>query len=120
MKRIISLILICFMLSASFAVFSATAADNGFDIRDGVLVSYSGNSADVTLPSSVKAVGARAFEGNKDITSLSIPSSVDSIGDKAFYGCSKLKTVKGGANITDSGVFAFNGTPYLKSQRTSF
>ncbi|MBQ9472383.1 MAG: leucine-rich repeat protein [Ruminococcus sp.] len=120
MKRILSLILICLILSASFAVLSTTAADSGFDIRDGVLVSYSGNSAEVTIPSSVKAVGARAFEGNKDITSLTVPSSVDSIGDKAFYGCSKLKTVKGGANITDAGVFAFNGTPYFEESTDEF
>ena len=120
MKRILSLILICLILSASLAVFSAYAADNGFDIRDGVLVDYSGSSAEVTLPSSVRAVGARAFEGNKDIVSVTIPSSVDSIGDKAFYGCAKLKTVKGGANVSEAGVFAFCGTPFFEESTDEF
>lgn len=69
------------------------AAENGFDIQDGVLVKYTGKSARVVIPEGVTSIGERAFSlcGIKEVT---IPGSVESIGNSAFLKCSRLTDVK--------------------------
>lgn len=119
MKKLISMIVVCLILLTSFASFYVSAADD-FVIENGVLVSYKGSGTDVSLPSTVTAVGASAFADNNSIVSVNIPSSVDTIGDRAFYGCSSLKTVKGGSGVTDVGAYAFNGTPYFSNSTEEF
>ncbi len=119
MKKFISLILICIMLTAAFP-FAVNAADSDFVVENGILLSYRGSYNEITLPSSVYAVADSAFEGNTTLTSVTIPSSVDEIGDRAFYGCKSLKSVKGGANVSLVGEFAFNGTPYYDNSEEEF
>ena len=119
MKKLISMIAVCLILLTSFTLSCVNAADD-FEIENGVLLSYNGSAADVSLPSSVTAVGASAFAGNNTIVSVTIPSSVDSIGERAFYGCSSLKTVKGGSGVTEVGALAFNGTPYFSNSTDEF
>lgn len=41
----------------------------------------------------VTKIGDNAFKGNKKITKVTIESNVKAIGAKAFYGCKNLKTV---------------------------
>lgn len=48
----------------------------------------------VTLPKSVKSIGAQAFSECTALSSIDIPDSVSSIGDKAFYKCSALTSVR--------------------------
>ena len=59
--------------------------------------SYTG-IAELSIPSEYKglpvtAIGASAFEGNEEITSLSIPESITAIGASAFSGCVNLSRV---------------------------
>ena len=64
-----------------------------------------------TIPNSVTAIGAGAFEGCSSLTSVTIGSSVRSIGEQAFANCDKLKTVSCLAeNVpsTESDVFQFS------------
>lgn len=60
---------------------------------------YFGN---VVIPSSViwsgirypvTSIGCRAFDGCKELLSVSIPDSVTIIDDSAFYGCKRLKNI---------------------------
>ncbi len=67
------------------------------------ITKYNGTEADVAVPSTldgktVSAVGANAFEYNRNITSVSLPDTVTSIGERAFNDCVNLTTV----NFTDS------------------
>ena len=73
----------------------------------------------VTIPASVNIKGtyyrvteieAKAFSGNKKITSVEIGENVKKIGNNAFNGCSALKkvTFKAG-NVTTIGKTAFSG-----------
>jgi len=59
--------------------------------------SYTG-IAELSIPSEYKGlpvteIGASAFEGNEEITSLSIPESITAIGASAFSGCVNLSQV---------------------------
>ena len=66
---------------------------------DGISVTgYKGTDTDVVIPDeidglAVTAIGAGAFRGRDDLTSVTIPESVKTIGEQAFYGCTGLKTV---------------------------
>ena len=55
----------------------------------------------------VTAISMRAFQNNKNITSITIPETVTDIGDQAFWDCKKLQTVILPETITsiNSGVF---------------
>ena len=86
----------------------------GFDIQDGVLINYSGDKTEITIPSGVVEIGEKAFEENKKITEVVIPDSVTKIGSNAFEKCIKLKVVTFSKNLQEIGYKAFNGCKALK------
>ena len=49
--------------------------------------------ASCAIATSTKVINSSAFEGCKNLTSITIPDSVTSIGHRAFYGCSSLKSI---------------------------
>lgn len=67
----------------------------------------------VSLPSTVKSVGAEAFKNCRNLTSVTLMSSVR-IGDEAFFGCDELTEVSGGS-ISAIGSRAFYGCFRLSS-----
>lgn len=87
----------------------------------------------VSLPSSLEAIGAGAFAGCTSLTAISIPASVTEIGEGAFYGsglvsvsvdaatigdraftyCQSLLAVEIGASVQTIGEAAFAGCPSL-------
>lgn len=73
---------------------------------DGVLLKYNGQDENVTIPSTVKYI-SDAFEGCKEITSISIPDSVERIGDHAFYNCTNLVSVFIPNSVISIGTMAF-------------
>ena len=85
-----------------FLPFDSSAEDtyvNGFVIsEDNVLKEYTGSEAHIVIPDGVTSIKEYAFNGNKDIISVSIPKSVTSIGNSAFAYCSKLERVSVGGN----------------------
>ncbi len=64
----------------------------------------------VHIPTSVKTIGARAFEGCTELSHLRIPFSVISIGDEAFVGCTKIDEIVFERDIANIGVNLFGGT----------
>ena len=48
------------------------------------------NASEIDPESGITAIGAYAFAGRREISSLLIPRTVTAIGKSAFYGCSKL------------------------------
>ena len=62
------------------------------------------NMASVTIPNTVTSIGRRAFyfveKSEGGLTQITIPNSVTSIGEEAFYGCRYLETVTLSENIT--------------------
>ncbi|MBQ4338757.1 MAG: sigma-70 family RNA polymerase sigma factor [Clostridia bacterium] len=95
-----------------------TSAADVFSVSGGVLNEYKGDGLAVSVPSSVDsqdviAIGAGAFEGNTDITSVSMPSSVTKIGQLAFEDCSNLRSVSLPSSLTSIGGGAFYGCSSL-------
>ena len=66
----------------------------------------------ITIPDSVKSIGAGGFRGCVGLTSITIPDSVKSIGDYAFRGCKGLTSIvipDSVTNIGDGGFYDFVG-----------
>ena len=51
------------------------------------------NMTSITIPDSVKTINNEAFEDCTALTSINIPSSVTEIGGSVFSGCTKLETI---------------------------
>lgn len=87
------------------------ADEDPFSINaEGVLVKYSGNNRDVTIPDSVVAIGKNAFKDNTRLTGVTIPAGVAAIHERAFCGCAKLTTVNVLARDIAIVSNAFSGT----------
>ena len=96
----------------------ATIVDSrkdGFVIKDGTLLEYTGNDASVTIPNSVTSIGSYAFRGCSSLTSVTIGNSVISIGYRAFESCSGLTSVTIGNSVTSIGSYAFSDCYRLTS-----
>ena len=90
-----------------------TYSDTDFIIINGVLIDYVGTSSDVFVPTSVNAIGDRAFCHNTVIKSVFLPSSVKKVCVGAFYGCLRLETIVAeGITLIDK--VAFQGCERLR------
>ena len=63
----------------------------------------------VTLPDTLRAVGAGAFYGCGKLGKVTIPANVTGIGDFAFFGCAALSGVSIGSGVKEIGAYAFYG-----------
>lgn len=76
-------------------------------------------SKNTTIPNTITTIYARAFDGNKRLTSITIPDSVTTIGKWAFVDCISLTSATIGSGITSIGDAAFayyiGGTKPLES-----
>ncbi|MDE5860828.1 MAG: leucine-rich repeat domain-containing protein, partial [Ruminococcus sp.] len=79
-----------------------------FEIKDGVLVKYTGNTPDVIIPSDVTAIGESAFEDCKNLEKIEIPKSVTKIGEFAFLQCDSLRKIVIPESVTTIDGFAFD------------
>lgn len=129
MKKTISLFLTLAMLIAMFAVavLPAGAAADDFlyeAVEGGIrILSYKGESAEVTIPSEIEGkpvieIGKNAFYQNKTIESVTIPSTVKTIGAKAFAG-SYVKSVTMADSVETLGEAAFKECIYLTDIKLS-
>ena len=93
----------------TLATSSKISVKDGFIFYDGkTLVGYVGDKTDLVLPeiSGGYAIGAYAFWGRSELTSIKIAASVTSIGDYAFAGCTSLSAVylSGSTLVSQTGV----------------
>ncbi|MDE7392715.1 MAG: leucine-rich repeat domain-containing protein, partial [Treponemataceae bacterium] len=95
------------------AVPDVPVTPNDWQITDGVLVRYTGNAADVTIPENVTAIGDGAFAGCAGITHVRIPNDVTNIGADAFKDCASLAGVTIPDSVTTIGENAFAGCDSL-------
>ena len=64
-----------------------------FEIKDGVLVKYIGDSSVVVIPDGVISIGDFAFNYRDNLTSIVIPNGLTSIGYGAFSNCGGLTNI---------------------------
>ena len=70
-----------------------------FDIKDGVLRTYYGNSEEVNIPYGVTKIGQEAFYNNETIKKVNFPDTVTEIDDYAFFECENLVEVNNSKNV---------------------
>lgn len=86
-----------------------------FVVRAGVLEKYNGAETDVVIPTGVKIIGEKAFEGCVGLTSVTIPEGVAEIGCSAFSGCTRLQQVRLTEGLRCIGIHAFNDCKALEA-----
>ena len=81
-----------------------------FEIKNGVLERYRGNSLDVVIPEGVHTIDMLAFssEVKAELTSLQLPESLEVIENWAFDRCEKLERIVIPAAVKKIGRGAFN------------
>ena len=67
----------------------------------------------VTLPSTLAAIGKSAFQECESLTSVSLPDSLTEADDFAFYGCTALKSVRFGAGLKSTSYQMFKSCTSL-------
>lgn len=93
-KVIGALLLITAILVTQIPVVETSAAPSSdFQIDKTTLVKYTGTASTVSIPSSVKVIGAEAFAGNTTLTSVTIGENVTTIEYGAFRDCSSLTSI---------------------------
>jgi predicted small lipoprotein YifL len=80
---------------------------------NGILLTYKGTAAKVSIPTEVKIIAAHSFWGYETMTSIQIPNGVTEIGDGAFYGCTGLTSVSLPGSVTEIGSEAFESCENL-------
>ena len=70
------------------------SSEDGFLIINGILMKYTGDAANVEIPSGVTKINQRAFEDNQSIVTVKIPSGVTTLGSNAFFNCDSLVSVE--------------------------
>ena len=82
---------------------------DGFEVKDGVLIRYTGPGGTVVVPEGVTEIGKRAFADCSTVTDIVLPQSLKAIGDYAFLNCRFLQypAIPEGVTI---GRQAFTGT----------
>lgn len=78
----------------------AADKDNGFVISGHTLISYRGNEAKVTIPSSVTSISYTAFANNLSVRAVVIPATVKRVESGAFYNCPYLRYLIFGGNTS--------------------
>ncbi len=79
----------------------------GFEIRDNVLVKYTGPGGHVVISESVTAIGPAAFKDCQGLTGITIPSSITDIGEYAFHNCQSLASIAITNSTKSIGAYAF-------------
>jgi hypothetical protein len=90
---------------------------NDFEVRNGILVKYTGPGGAVVIPEEmgITGIGEQAFAVNSSLISVTIPPGVISIGDKAFYFCGSLNSVTVPQGLKSIGNNAFANCSSLTS-----
>ncbi|MDD3220226.1 MAG: leucine-rich repeat protein [Lachnospiraceae bacterium] len=98
-------------------------ASSDFNIQNGVLIEYTGTASSVTVPNTVKSIGALAFLQKNTVKEITLPDSVTRLEDHAFHVCGNLEKINMSKNIVYIGYGAFYQCMNLKTitipQKTS-
>lgn len=101
--------------------YPAGKKDESFVIPEGVTAIQDAaffsavNLKEIQFPSTLKTVGAGAFEYCEGLTEITLPQGVQAIHDNAFADCTALHTVHLPSSLSQIGNYAFYACPKLLS-----
>ncbi|MBP0966984.1 MAG: leucine-rich repeat domain-containing protein, partial [Oscillospiraceae bacterium] len=84
-----------------------------FIVLGKILLAYTGNDADVTVPDGVRVIAKQAFNFNGDLVAVHLPDSVIRIEEGAFARCAQLQIMELGENIEVIERKAFEACKFL-------
>lgn len=114
-KVIGTLLLITALLVTQIPVVETSAAPSSdFQIDKTTLVKYTGTASSVSIPSSIKIIGAEAFAGNTSLTSITLGENVTEIQYGAFKDCTGLTSITFKDKLVTIGNAAFSNNTSLK------
>ena len=114
-KLIGSLLLITALLVTQIPVVPTSAAPSSdFQIDKSKLVKYTGTASTVSIPDSIKIIGAEAFAGNTTLTSVKLGKNVEEIEYGAFKDCTYLNNITLSDTLLTIGNAAFSNNTSLK------
>lgn len=114
-KVIGALLLVTAILVTQIPTIETGAAPNSdFHIDKTKLVKYTGTATSVSIPDTIKTIGAEAFAGNTTLTSVSIGKNVTEIEYGAFKDCSYLNNVSLPDSLITLGNAVFSNNTSLK------
>ena len=114
-KVIGALLLVTAILVTQIPTIETGAAPNSdFQIDKTKLVKYTGTATSVSIPDTIKTIGAEAFAGNTNLTSISIGKNVTEIEYGAFKDCSYLSNVSLPDSLITLGNAVFSNNTSLK------
>ena len=122
MKKVVSLLLTVVFVLTVLYIPTFAAGDFEFTLSSDnsyyILKSYTGNAAEVAIPSAynnlpVKTIGDAAFSGNVSTYKIIIPSSVTSIAATAFCGTPSLNEFEASGSFT-----AVDGVLFSSDKKT--
>ena len=73
------------------------------------------NLQSITIPDSVKIMGALVFYGCSSLSHIKMGNGITSVDESAFFSCSSMETIIIGNGVTAIGYAAFAGCTNLKS-----
>lgn len=85
----------------------AALAANAMEIKDQILLSYTGQEEICEIPDGVKKIEPYAFCGNSKLKEIILPQSLSVIGDHAFENCVALERIHGAEGLESIGESAF-------------
>lgn len=125
MKKILSMFLsIVIVLSVcSFSALSLQSENYSYTVENGkaVITGYSGKDTRISVPKtlggySVFAIGDGAFQGNKNLVSVTVADGICEIRNSAFKSCEKLSEINLPASVTRFGEYAVENTAFYNDK----
>ncbi len=129
MKRMIFIFLTCICALALYnltilatlhdsmntRVTTAHAQDDFIIEDETILVQYTGNASNVTIPPQITKICANCMKNSQDIISITLPDGLLEIGAVAFSGCTNLESINIPDTVTTIGLAAFANCSSLTS-----
>jgi len=81
--------------------------NNGFIIKNGILIKYMGMATKVVIPNTVTSIGKNAFFEHKNLVSVALPQGITEIQEGSFCACEKLENVNIPSTVTTIADYAF-------------
>lgn len=98
----------------------APVEENGFVVKDGVLLEYKGDEVEVEVPANIKgqtitAIGDYAFKKKKFIEKIVLPETIEKLGVGSFYMCEKVEFINIPSKVEEIPKYCFDDCYNLKT-----